>query len=134
MTRKQFSAVAVFLLGIGLALVSRNRANGWSSTPAPARGLGATATNPVEPIVKQMKAAETRLKEGKTGVETRGIQEQVVRDLDKLIEAASKQSGSPNPGSGKSQSGEKPSGEKSGQDAERGSPDSSQGAKSQQGG
>ncbi len=122
------AATAILTIGLGLMTVRPD----WlraSSTPAPpsAHGMGASAPNPVEPIVKQMKAAQTRLKEGNTGSETRGIQAQVVRDLDKLIDAASKQSGSPSRGSGKSQS--QSSGEKSPQDSENGSPPPAQGGK-----
>ncbi|HEV8002251.1 MAG TPA: hypothetical protein VGP63_20340 [Planctomycetaceae bacterium] len=129
MTRGQFWAFAILFIVGGLLFGAQpDRAAAWSSTPAPTRGMGASAPNPVEPIVKQMKAAQTRLKEGNTGSETRGIQQQVVRDLDKLIEAASRQSGSPNQGSGKPQSGEKSGGEKSPQNAEGGSPPPSQAA------
>jgi hypothetical protein len=104
------------------ALFRGDRATAWASSTPPARGLGATAPNPVEPIVKRMKAAQTRLKEGDTGPDTRGIQEQVVHDLEKLIDAASRQSES-------SRSSRKsPSGGKSPQEAENGSPQQSQGA------
>jgi hypothetical protein len=82
--------------------------------------MGSTAANPVAPIVKQMKAAQTRLKEGDTGPGTRGIQEQVVRDLDKLIDAASRQSDS-NRSSGGSQSEAKSS-----KDSDNGSPQPSE--------
>jgi hypothetical protein len=116
------AALTILVVGIGLTTANPTGVRAWSSTPPPARGFGATAPNPVEPIVKQMKAAQTRLKEGDTGSETRGIQQQAVRDLEKLIDAASRQSDSPSRGSGKSQS----SGEKSPQNSENGSPQPSQ--------
>jgi hypothetical protein len=99
-----------------------DRATAWASSTPPTRGLGATAPNPVEPIVKRMKAAQTRLKDGDTGPDTRGIQEQVVQDLEKLIDAASRQSNS-------SRSSQKsPSGVKSPKESENGSPQQSQAA------
>ncbi len=129
MTRKESRAWAtVFILSGVLLSAHPHRAGAWSSTPAPTRGMGASAPNPVEPIVKQMKAAQTRLKEGNTGSETREIQQQVVRDLDKLIDAASRQSGSPNHSSGKPQSGQKSGDEKSPQNPEGVSPPPSQSA------
>ncbi len=113
-----------FIIGLALsaflAAQGTQRVMASSSTPPPARGLGATAPNPVAPIVKQMKAAQTRLKDGDTGPETRGIQEQVVHDLEKLIDAASRQSSS-NRGSRKS-----PSEGKSPRESENGSPQPSQ--------
>jgi hypothetical protein len=118
MTRGQsWTSITILVVSSALMIGTPNRARASSSSPAPTRGFGAAAPNPVEPIVKQMKAAQTRLKEGDTGSETRGIQEQVVRDLEKLINAASRQSGSPNRSSDKSQSGEK-----SQQNSENGSP------------
>jgi hypothetical protein len=111
----------IWFLSAGFAFRTERATARASSTP-PARGLGATAPNPVEPIVKRMKAAQTRLKEGDTGPDTRGIQEQVVHDLDKLIDAASRQSES-------SRSSRKsPSGGKSPQESENGSPQPSQAA------
>ncbi|HET6328294.1 MAG TPA: hypothetical protein VFG04_26670 [Planctomycetaceae bacterium] len=127
MTRRHsWAATAILTISVGLMIAPPDRSRASSTpSPSPTRGMGAAASNPVEPIVKQMKAAQTRLKEGNTGAETRGIQAQVVRDLDKLIDAASKQSGSPSRGSGKSQSG----GEKSPQNSENGSPPPSSGGK-----
>ncbi len=116
-TKKQ-AAILVLVVSGALALGSSNRAGAWSSTP-PARGLGATAPSVVEPIVKQMKTAQTRLKGGDTGSDTRGIQEQVIRDIDKLIDAAQRQS-DPSQSSRNSQSGNKPS-----QEPEGGSPQKS---------
>jgi hypothetical protein len=115
------AALTILVVSIVLATANPTAVRAWSSTPPPARGFGAAAPNPVEPIVKQMKAAQTRLKEGDTGSETRGIQQQVVRDLEKLIDAASRQSGSPSRSSGKPQPGEK-----SPQNSENGSPTPSQ--------
>ena len=90
MTGRQMPAsVSLMALAVAIAVSATDRALA-SSTPQ-ARGLGASAANPVEPIVKEMKEAQSRLKTGDTGAQTRGIQEQVVRDLDKLIDAASKQ-------------------------------------------
>jgi hypothetical protein len=89
---------------------------GGSSTP-PARGFGTTAPNPVQPIVKEMKDAQSRLKGGDTGPGTRGVQEHVVRDLDKLIEAAARQSDS-------SRGSRQPQSEaKSPQESQNGSPE-----------
>jgi hypothetical protein len=129
MTHGRFWAFAtMFVVSLGLANAPI-RVRALSSTPPPTRGFGTAAPNPVAPIVKQMKAVQTRLKEGNTGSETREIQQQVVRDLEKLIDAASRQSGSPNQGSGKSQSGEKSlTGEKSPQNSVNGSPPPSQAA------
>src|ERR1700722_6560635 len=96
------SAVFQMMLAasVGVARVAAARSMaGPEKAPevAPAaRGFGASAANPVAPIVKEMKAAETRLKGGDTGPDTRGIQAQVVRDLDKLINAASRQQSQPN--------------------------------------
>jgi hypothetical protein len=106
---------------VGLAIVGAGRAMaGPENKPedaAAARGFGASAANPVTPIVKQMKAAETRLKGGDTGPDTRGIQAQVVRDLDKLIDAASRQQSQPSHGMQKS-----PGGGNSPREPEDGSP------------
>ncbi|HEV8070333.1 MAG TPA: hypothetical protein VGP76_21645 [Planctomycetaceae bacterium] len=116
---KIFAFALIFFLS---ALFRLDRATARASSTLPTRGLGATAPNPVEPIVKRMRAAQTRLKEGDTGPDTRGIQEQVVHDLDKLIDAASRQSES-------SRSSRKsPSAGKSPQEGENGSPQSSQAA------
>ena len=122
MTRGKIPAFAlIFFLSAGFAFRT-DRATARASSTPPTRGLGATAPNPVEPIVKRMKAAQTRLKEGDTGPDTRGIQEQVVHDLEKLIDAASRQSES-------SRSSHKsPSGGKSPQESENGSPQPSQAA------
>jgi hypothetical protein len=117
-------------VSVGLAMVGAGRViAGPEKKPedaAAARGFGASAANPVTPIVKQMKAAETRLKGGDTGPDTRGIQAQVVRDLDKLIEAASRQQSQPSHGMQKS-----PGGGKSPREGEDGSPQQ-QGQGSQQ--
>jgi hypothetical protein len=94
MNRRRFFVCALTVaLSAGLAWSGRLATVSASSTP-PARGLGSTAPSPVAPIVKEMKDAQTRLKAGDTGPGTRGIQEQVVRDLEKLIDAASRQSDS----------------------------------------
>jgi len=116
MMRGKIPAFAlIFFLSAGFAFRT-DRATARASSTPPTRGLGATAPNPVEPIIKRMKAAQTRLKEGDTGPDTRGIQEQVVHDLEKLIDAASRQSES-------SRSSHKsPSGGKSPQESENGSP------------
>jgi hypothetical protein len=93
--RRHRGSVAILMAWSWLAIAGFDRA-AWSADPPPARGFGASAPNPVEPIVKRMKAAQTRLKEGDTGPDTRGIQQQVVDDLEKLINAASRQSGANN--------------------------------------
>jgi hypothetical protein len=122
MMRGKILAIALILCLSDLFALRTDRATARASSTPPTRGLGATAPNPVEPIVKRMKAAQTRLKEGDTGPDTRGIQEQVVQDLEKLIDAASRQSES-------SRSSHKsPSSGKSPQESENGSPQSSQGA------
>jgi len=121
MTAKKISAATILTLSALLA-VRADRAMAASSSSPPARGLGATAPNPVEPIVKRMKAAQARLTKGDTGPDTRGIQEEVVRDLEKLIDAASRQSNS-------SRSSQKsPSGGKSPRESENGAPQPSQAA------
>jgi hypothetical protein len=106
-------------LSLVLALVAIWGTDGparGSSTP-PARGLGTAAPNPVQPIVKEMKDAQSRLKGGDTGPGTRGVQEHVVRDLDKLIEAAARQSDS-------SRGSRQPQSEaKSPQESQNGSPE-----------
>jgi hypothetical protein len=121
-TNRESAVAATLALGALLAAAGSDRAAAWSSTP-PKRGMGATAPNVVEPIVKRMKAAQSRLNEGDTGSQTRGIQEEVVRDLDKLIEAASQQSESSRA------SRQSPSGGKSQRETENGSPQQEQGAK-----
>jgi hypothetical protein len=122
MMRGKAVALALIWFLIGSFAFRTDRATAWASSTPPTRGLGATAPNPVEPIVKRMKAAQTRLKDGDTGADTRGIQEQVVQDLEKLIDAASRQSDS-------SRSSQKsPSGGKSPKESENGSPQQSQAA------
>jgi len=99
-----------------------------------ARGFGASAANPVAPIVKQMKAVETRLKGGDTGADTRGIQAQVVRDLDKLIDAASRQQSQPSRGMQKSPGGGKsPREPEDGSPQQQGAPRQGQGAQQDKG-
>jgi hypothetical protein len=125
MTRRNsrgWAVAATLALSALVAASASDRASAWSSTP-PKRGMGATAPNVVEPIVKRMKAAQSRLNEGDTGSQTRGIQEEVVRDLDKLIEAASQQSDSSRA------SRQSSSGGKSQRETENGSPQQEQGAK-----
>ncbi|HEV3304609.1 MAG TPA: hypothetical protein VG055_33470 [Planctomycetaceae bacterium] len=114
-------AFALIWFLIGSFAFQTDRATAWASSTPPTRGLGATAPNPVEPIVKRMKAAQTRLKDGDTGPDTRGIQEQVVQDLEKLIDAASRQSDS-------SRSSQKSPPGKSPKESENGSPQQSQAA------
>jgi hypothetical protein len=108
-------------VSVGLAMVGAGRViAGPEKKPedaAAARGFGASAANPITPIVKQMKVVETRLKGGDTGADTRGIQAQVVRDLDKLIDAASRQQSQPSHGMQKS-----PGGGNSPREPEDGSP------------
>jgi len=92
------------------------------SDPPAQQGAVAKTANPIQPIVKRMQAAQSRLKQGDTGAATRTIQEQVVHDLDKLIDAASRQSGS-GQGARKSPSqGQSPQGsdERSGQQPQQG--------------
>jgi hypothetical protein len=45
-------------------------------------------SDPIKPIVDAMQGAGTRLKQGDTGQNTRTLQEKVVNDLQKLIDAA----------------------------------------------
>ncbi len=123
---------------VGLAIVGAGRAMaGPENKPedaAAARGFGASAANPVTPIVKQMKAAETRLKGGDTGPDTRGIQAQVVRDLDKLIDAASRQQSQPSHGMQKSPGGGKsPREDEDGSPQQQGSPRQGQGSQQDKG-
>jgi hypothetical protein len=123
---------------VGLAIVGAGRAMaGPENKPedaAAARGFGASAANPVTPIVKQMKAAETRLKGGDTGPDTRGIQAQVVRDLDKLIDAASRQQSQPSHGMQKSPGGGKsPREGEDGAPQQQGSPRQGQGSQQDKG-
>ncbi len=122
---------------VGLAIVGAGRAMaGPENKPeeaAAARGFGASAANPVTPIVKQMKAVETRLKGGDTGPDTRGIQAQVVRDLDKLIDAASRQQSQPSRGMQKSPGGGKsPREGEDGSPQQQGSPKQGQGSQQRQ--
>ena len=107
-------AAAIAIVGAGRVMAGPEKG---PEDAAAARGFGASAANPVTPIVKQMKAAETRLKGGDTGPDTRGIQAQVVRDLDKLIDAASRQQSQPSHGMQKT-----PGGGKSPREGEDGSP------------
>jgi hypothetical protein len=80
---------------------------------------------PIKPIMDGMHGAEARLKAGDTGADTRTIQEKVVNDLQKLIDAAKsksqdgspqqnsgsrQESGSQNPPQGKPAASETPSG------------------------
>jgi len=122
MMRGKAVAFALIWFLIGSFAFRTDRATAWASSTPPTRGLGATPSNPVEPIVKRMKAAQTRLKDGDTGPDTRGIQEQVVQDLEKLIDAASRQSDSSR------SSNKSPSGGKSPKESENGSPQPSQAA------
>ena len=101
--RAQLSFVAGLGTCLWFALAASDRARAAADDGPAARGFGARAPNPVAPIVDRMKSAATRLKQGDTGAETRTIQEQVVKDIDKLIEAASQQSDS-SPGGNKSNS------------------------------
>jgi hypothetical protein len=125
------ASVGVALVGAGRSMAGPEK--GPEVAPA-ARGFGASAANPVAPIVKEMKAAETRLKGGDTGPDTRGIQAQVVRDLDKLINAASRQQSQPNrsmqkmPGGGKS-----PREAEDGSPQQQGSPKQGQGSQQDKG-
>jgi hypothetical protein len=121
MMRGKAVAFALIWFLIGSFAFRTDRATAWASSTPQTRGLGATAPNPVEPIVKRMKAAQTRLKDGDTGPDTRGIQEQVVQDLEKLIDAASRQSDS-------SRSSQKSPSGKSPKESENGSPQQSQAA------
>jgi hypothetical protein len=91
--RKSFIPVLVVAGSSWLAAASAEVALADSDPPAPPGAVPKTA-NPIQPIVKRMQAAQSRLKQGDTGAETRTIQEQVVRDLDKLIDAAARQSSS----------------------------------------
>jgi hypothetical protein len=121
MMRGKAVAFALIWFLIGSFAFRTDQATARASSTPQTRGLGATAPNPVEPIVKRMKAAQTRLKDGDTGPDTRGIQEQVVQDLEKLIDAASRQSDS-------SRSSQKSPSGKSPKESENGSPQQSQAA------
>jgi hypothetical protein len=101
---ERFSLVVSLSACFWLALAVGDRARAGDDDVPAARGFGTAAPNPVAPIVDRMKSAATRLKQGDTGADTRTIQEQVVKDLDKLIEAASQQSQS-GQGGNKSNSG-----------------------------
>jgi hypothetical protein len=90
--RERLSFVVGLALCLWLTPAGGNRARAGDDEAPAARGFGATAPNPVAPIIDRMKSAASRLKQGDTGTDTRTIQEQVVKDLDKLIEAASQQS------------------------------------------
>lgn len=108
--------VLITIVGVMLGLGVRQSV-ATANDPPSARGLGASAANPVAPIVKEMKAAATRLKSGDAGPDTRGLQAQAVRDLDKLIDAASRQQSQPSRGSQKS-----PNSGKTPREGEDGSP------------
>ncbi len=126
-------AASVGLAIVGAGRVTAGPENKPEDAPA-ARGFGASAANPVAPIVKEMKAAETRLKGGDTGPDTRGIQAQVVRDLDKLIDAASRQQSQPSRGMQKSAGGGKtPREGEDGSPQQQGSPKQGQGTQQDKG-
>jgi hypothetical protein len=124
-------AAAIAIVGAGRVMAGPEKG---PEDAAAARGFGASAANPVTPIVKQMKAAETRLKGGDTGPDTRGIQAQVVRDLDKLIDAASRQQSQPSHGMQKSPGGGKsPREGEDGAPQQQGSPRQGQGSQQDKG-
>lgn len=54
-------------------------------------------SNPLERVVAGMRSASERIGQQDTGEQTRAIQEQVIRDLDKLIEQAKQQRKNPPP-------------------------------------
>jgi hypothetical protein len=119
--RTNFIPVLVVAGSSWLAAASASAALVDSDPPAPPGRLAKTA-NPIQPIVKRMQAAQSRLKQGDTGADTRTIQEQVVHDLEKLIDAASRQSGAgqgapKSPSQGQSSQG---SDERSGQQPQQG--------------
>jgi hypothetical protein len=53
-------------------------------------------SDPIKPIIDAMQGAGTRLKQGDTGPNTRTLQEKVIDDLQKLIDAAKPKSGGDN--------------------------------------
>jgi hypothetical protein len=58
------------------------------SASTPAKQVKDSDPGPIKPIIDGMQGAGARLKRGDTGPGTRTIQEQVVNDLQKLIDAA----------------------------------------------
>ena len=86
------------LLGVGAA------SSGFAAVSAPsaARQEKDSDPGPIKPIMEGMHGAEARLKRGDTGAGTRTIQEKVVNDLQKLIDAAKSKprGGSQQPNSG----------------------------------
>lgn len=62
---------------------------------APAETAPREEGNPLERVVAGMRSASERIGQQDTGEQTRAIQEQVIRDLDKLIEQAKQQQKNP---------------------------------------
>jgi hypothetical protein len=64
------------------------RLTGQPVPEADGTGAAAAAENPLEKAVAGMRSARERLEQGRTDDETRSVQEDVVRDLQKLIDLA----------------------------------------------